>query len=180
MKKVAIILAEGFEEIEAITPFDILKRAGALVKFVSLNQDEVKGAHEAIFRADCQISSFDFDDCDMVILPGGLPGAFNLANDKILANALKKLNSKGKICAAICAAPLALARAEILKAPYTCYPGFENEIKIDGRVNQNVVQNDNIITSAGPATAMEFSLKLVEILFGKEKLDEIKSGILHK
>lgn len=179
MKKVYIFLAEGFEEVEAVAQIDVLRRAGADIKSVSLNDNEfVKGAHEIIIKADKLFKDID-ENVDLVILPGGLPGAEHLAKSEKLQSYLALLDKKDKKIAAICAAPWALQTAGVLKDNYTCYPGFENTIRKEGYTNkQNVVIDKNIITSRGPATAMEFSIKLVEILFGVEKSNEVKNALL--
>ncbi|AQW86056.1 DJ-1/PfpI family protein (DUF4066 domain) [Campylobacter pinnipediorum subsp. caledonicus] len=179
MKKVAIILADGFEEIEAITIIDILRRAGIDVSVVGLNQALVNGAHDITVKANILLDELDETSFDMIILPGGLTGTNNLANNNKVLEVLNYFNKKGKYISAICAAPMVLSKAGVLKNNFTCYPGFENEVRNFGYINdQNVVIDGNIITSKGPATAMEFSLALIKELLGENKLNEIKKEIL--
>jgi 4-methyl-5(B-hydroxyethyl)-thiazole monophosphate biosynthesis enzyme len=259
--KIAVILADGFEEIEAITLIDILRRAGANVKIVGLSEKNICGAHGIKIEADeifddvfsreninenidaCakplnpardlnqdtkeQISKSTSDcsvkqtpnldenlasnlidaaqmEFDAILLPGGLPGAKFLAQSKKLGTVLRKFSAQGKKIGAICAAPWALASAGVLCGEFVCYPGFEkqvlsandefmrvqngeknsqicgenlqNELKFCG--DKNVVINGSILTSKGPATAMEFALILVREICGEAKYNEIKSDLL--
>lgn len=178
MKKAAIILAEGFEEVEALAPFDILKRGGVEASLVGLDGLRVSGAHGAILEASALLGEYDFGSCDMVILPGGLPGATNLASSEALRSILVAQNEAGKYCAAICAAPLVLARAGLIKGSYTCYPGFENNVSKNAPKDEKVVFEGNVITSRGPGTAFDFGLALLELLEGKTKRDEVAKGML--
>lgn len=260
--KIAVILADGFEEIEAITLIDILRRAGANVKIVGLSAKNIRGAHGIKIEADeifddvfsrenidenidacakplnparnlnqdtkaqnldqileanspkstsgCSVKQTPnldenlIDDFDAILLPGGLPGAKFLAQSKKLGAVLRKFSAQGKKIGAICAAPWALASAGVLRGEFVCYPGFEkqvlsandefmrvqngeknsqicgenlqNELKFCG--DKNVVINGNILTSKGPATAMEFALILVREICGEAKYNEIKSDLL--
>lgn len=256
--KIAVILADGFEEIEAITLIDILRRAGANVKIVGLSEKNIRGAHGIKIEADeifddvfsrenidenidacakplnpardlnqdtkeqileanspkstihCSVKQTPnldenlIDDFDAILLPGGLPGAKFLAQSKKLGTVLRKFSAQGKKIGAICAAPWALASAGILRGEFVCYPGFEkqvlsandefmrvqngkknsqicaenlqNELKFCG--DKNVVINGSILTSKGPATAMEFALILVREICGERKYNEIKSDLL--
>lgn len=178
MKKAAIILAEGFEEVEALAPFDILRRGGVDVSLVGLDGLRVSGAHGAVFEASELLGEYDFGLCDMVILPGGLPGAENLANSEALRSVLVAHSSAGKYCAAICAAPLVLARAGLIRGRYTCYPGFEANVSASAPESQKVVIEGNIITSQGPGTAFDFGLVLLGLLEGKAKQDEVAKAML--
>lgn len=260
--KIAVILADGFEEIEAITLIDILRRAGANVKIVGLSSKNIRGAHGIKIEADeifddvfsrenidenidacakplnpardlnqdtkeqnldqileanspkstihCSVKQTPnldenlIDDFDAILLPGGLPGAKFLAQSKKLGAVLRKFSAQGKKIGAICAAPWALASAGVLRGEFVCYPGFEkqvlsandefmrvqngeknsqicgenlqNELKFCG--DKNVLINGNILTSKGPATAMEFALILVREICGETKYNEIKSDLL--
>lgn len=179
MKKVAVMLANGFEEIEAITIIDVLKRAGAEAKFVGLDADILTGAHGVKVHADTTLEKICESEFDMIVLPGGLPGAEHLANSAKLQALLKEFDSKGKFIGAICAAPMALAKAGVIKESYTCYPSFEAHVKDSGYISsQNVVKDGNIITSRGPAMAMEFALELVKNLCGEKIYKEVKEGLL--
>lgn len=174
----AIILANGFEEIEAVAPFDILKRGGVNVSFVGLENENVSGAHGIKITADATLKSYDFSSCDMVILPGGLPGAQHLADSTALLGILKAQAAANKYCAAICAAPMALGRAGLIKGEYTCYPGFEANVSSKAPSKENVVIDGKIITSRGPGTAYIFGLTLLELLKGKAVRDEVASDML--
>lgn len=179
MKNVAIILVDGFEEIEAISILDILRRADINTVAVGLEDPYIRGAHQLKFEADVEFDKVNFDEYDMIVLPGGLPGAEYLAKSEKLQKVLKDFDAKGKFIGAICAAPWALNTAGVLKNSYTCYPGFEKIVAKNGYVsNSDVVIDKNIITSRGPATAMKFALGLVKILEGDGKYTEVKNGLL--
>ncbi len=181
MKKVLLPISNGFEEIEACTIIDILRRAELDVKIAALEELNTKGAHDIQILCDCLLDEVSSSDFDMIVLPGGLPNAFNLANSKKVQELLKEFKKEDKYLAAICAAPYALHKADVLSKNYTCYPSFEEKIRLDGYKNdEKVVFDTKVITSSGPATAMEFALKLVEILCGKEKYQELKEGLLYR
>ncbi|MFH1444985.1 MAG: DJ-1 family glyoxalase III [Nanoarchaeota archaeon] len=177
MKRVLIPLAEGFEEIEASSTIDVLRRAGLDAVTAGIPATMVKGAHDIIFMADKRFEEINLDKFDALVLLGGNPGYINLGKTQSVAAAIKKFNSENKVIAAICAAPSLLAKAGILdNKKATIYPGMEREIPRprDG----NVIVDGNIITSKGPGTAIEFALKLVEILSGKEKAEQTKRGLV--
>lgn len=179
MPKVLLPLAIGFEEIEAIAIVDILRRASVEVVMGSLEGLHVKGAHGIEVIADSLLCELEHQDFDMIVLPGGLPGATNLAKDSKVQSLLQDFDKANKHIAAICAAPLALKSAGVLKNHYTCYPSFENHIKHQGyNADINVVCDANITTSKGPSTAIEFTLKLVEILCGEEMAQKLSKDLL--
>lgn len=180
MAKVAVIMANGFEEIEALSIVDILRRASVEVSMVALESNlSVSGAHGVNLNSDITFDEYDFSQADMIVLPGGLPGAEYLAKSQKLATKLKEAKSNNKKLAAICAAPWALSTAGVLGEKYTCYPGFEATVNHNGyNPDKNVVIDGNIITSRGPATAMEFALALLKELCGEEKYNQVKSGLL--
>ena len=181
MSKVAVILADGFEEIEAISVIDILRRADIDVVSTGLTKKIVKGTHGVEIKADAILVDINANEFSMIVLPGGLPGAEHLANSKELGEKLREFDKKGLKIAAICAAPWALSTAGVLKDSYTCYPGFEKNINHKGyKDDENVVVDKNIITSKGPATAMEFALVLVKEIAGELKEKEIREGLLFK
>ena len=182
MKKVAVMLADGFEEIEALATVDILRRAEIECDLVGIDKQEINGAHKIIVKADKVISE-DIKDYDMIVLPGGMPGATNLANNKLLINTLKEFDKdENKYIAAICASPaVVLSKAEIEKDRYiTAYPGdmFENMLKESNYVEELVVVDENMITSRGPATAMLFAYKLVDLLKGEDDSKTLKEEML--
>lgn len=180
MKKVALFLAEGFEEIEALGTTDILRRAQIDVVTVSITNDKtVKGAHNIKVEADNTFSNIDFTDFDMLILPGGMPGAKNLNEHIELKNLLTEFNSKQKFIAAICAAPMVLGGLGLLKNKRaTCYPGFEPELIGATITGENVVVDENIITGKGPGLVFDFGLRIVEQLLGLQVRREVQNGLL--
>lgn len=181
MNKVLVPLAEGFEEIEAVTIIDVLRRAEIKVLVASLTeQNIVKGANEICVVSDLHIKDVVVDELDMIVLPGGWGGTYALADDENVQNILKSMDAKGKNIGAICAAPFALNKAGVLKHNYTCYPSAEEQIRDDGYMGdtQMVVEDANVMTSRGPATAICFALAIVKKLKGEETYLAIKSGIL--
>jgi 4-methyl-5(b-hydroxyethyl)-thiazole monophosphate biosynthesis len=181
MKKTAlVILAEGFEEIEAIAPVDVLRRAGVRVTLVGVESLGVNSSRKIGIQADALLKDIK-DLPDAVILPGGLPGATNLAKSGEVAELVKKMNGAGKIIAAICAAPaVVLASLGILDGKKaTCYPGCESDFsKATVHCKARVIEDGNIITSQGPGTALEFSLAIAARLVGKELADTVRGKML--
>lgn len=179
MSKVLIPLAVGFEEIEAMTLIDVLRRAGIEVVTAGLDRKMLQGAHGVNVEADTLLDSVSVSEFDMILLPGGLPGAEHLAKSEKVKSLLQEFDANNKYIGAICAAPWALSTAGVLKDKYTCYPGFEGQVAKDGYDGtSDVVIDHNIMTSRGPATAMSFALCIVKELCGIEKHDEIQSGLL--
>ena len=179
MKKIIVFLAEGFEEIEAISIIDILRRADISVTSVSVGKDiKVKGAHDIQIEADMLFDDVDFANYDMVVLPGGMPGAKNLLEHEGVKVQLEAF-AKDKHIGAICAAPMVLGNMGLLKGKRaTCYPGFEPELIEANFTNEPVTIDGNIITGKGPAFAMKFSLQIVETLVGKAAHDEVSNALL--
>lgn len=180
MKKVAILIAEGFEETEALLTLDILRRAGIICELVSIGNEFVKSSHDVVIKAD-KIISEEIYNYDMVVCPGGLPGAENLANSKMVLDVIRKFNEDDtKYIAAICAAPaMVLHAAGIEENKYiTSYPGeeFEKLLEKANYVEELVVVDKNLITSRGPATTFLFAYKLVDILGGNS--ESLKDGML--
>jgi len=179
--KVAIVLANGFEELEAISIIDILRRADIDALAVGLEKKCVHGTHGIELVADEILDDIKVSEFSMIVLPGGLPGAENLAKSEKLGKILRNFDANNAKIGAICAAPWALATAGVLKSSYTCYPGFENQIAHPGYTNSaNVVKDQNIMTSKGPATAMEFALQIVRELKGEQVYSKLKSDLLFK
>jgi 4-methyl-5(b-hydroxyethyl)-thiazole monophosphate biosynthesis len=177
--KAYIFLAEGFEEMEAITPIDILRRADIEVVSVSISSSKsVVGAHRITIEADALFSEMHFDDADVLILPGGMPGTKHLDAHAGLKGILQKQADNGKLVAAICAAPSILGKMKLLKGKEAvCYPGFENQL-IDAMLSENkVIQSGEIITAKGAGVAIRFSLKIVEALLGIAVADKIEQSI---
>lgn len=182
MKKIAVHLAEGFEEIEALTIIDILRRADLEVISASITKDKlVTGAHGIKVEADTLFEEIDYNNIDMIVLPGGMPGTLNLEAHEELKKKVIEFDIDEKWIGAICAAPSILGKMAMLEdREATCYPGFEKYMLGTKLSDEPVVMDKNIITSRGPATAIEFSLKLVEVLMNKEKADELAKGLLSK
>lgn len=182
MAKAIVVLAEGFEEIEAVTPIDVLRRAGVEVVTAGLTGRKVTGAHGITLEADTTVAHAPAD-ADAVILPGGLPGAEHLGKSEAVAALVKRTAERGKTVAAICAAPaLALARTGLLDGKRaTCYPGFEKHFSSKTtRSDERVVVDGHLTTSRGPGTALEFSLALAAQLAGPAKARQLEEGMLVK
>jgi 4-methyl-5(b-hydroxyethyl)-thiazole monophosphate biosynthesis len=179
---VYVHLADGFEEIEALTSVDLLRRVGVNVETVSImGRLNVTGAHGIEAVADIVFEDADYDNCELIVLPGGLPGATNLAAHEGLKQKLLSFANEGRKIAALCASPAAiLAPLGILDGKKaTGYPGYEEEaLEKAVRTPGDVVKDGNIITSRGPATAMAFALALVEALCGKETRDKLAKDLL--
>jgi 4-methyl-5(b-hydroxyethyl)-thiazole monophosphate biosynthesis len=174
--KVLIPLTDGFEEIEAITPMDILRRAGFDVVTAGIPSSMVTGAHMTKITTDVKLDKVNMEEFDAIVLVGG-PGYKNLANSSRVMSAIRDFDSKNKLVAAICMAPSILTKAGIIdNKKATIYPGQERQIPRPR--GERVVVDGNIITSQAPGTAMEFSLKIVEKLMGKDKANELKRDLL--
>lgn len=181
MKKVLLLLAEGFEEIEALTVVDYLRRMDIIVDTCSINgKRRVTGAHRITIEADKDIDKINpVKNYDVLVIPGGLPGATNLRDDDRVIELVKEFNKQEKLLAAICAGPIVLQRAGIITGKkVTSYPGFNNDLKESEYKDELVVQDGNIITARGPAVAVYFAIKLVENLLDEERVGELKNDIL--
>ncbi len=176
-----IFLAEGFEEIEALTVVDVMRRAGMDIKTVSITSTkEVSGAHGIKVTADLTFKEADFSDTEWLIIPGGMPGASNQAAFEPLCDLLKIHAAKGKV-AAICAAPaVVLAPLGILDGKEaTCYPGFESQCRNAVMRDVPVVTLENLITANGPSAALRFALAIVANSLGSNIAQEVGSGMLY-
>lgn len=182
MKQALIFLAEGFEEMEAVTPLDLLRRAGIDAKFVSLGATmDVTGSHGVTYRADMLFDIKEAKKADMLILPGGMPGSKHLMENKDLGKLLCHFHESGKYVCAICAAPMVLGHLGIVKGKQaTIYPGMEEFLIGATPVKTPVCVDKNVVTSRGPGTAMTFALTLVELLAGKEAADTLKGDIVYQ
>lgn len=181
-KKVLVFLVNGFEEIEAMAPIDLLRRAGIIVDTVSINEDnQVTSSRKIRVLTDKTIDEINFENYEMIVLPGG-PGTENYMKSEKLLEKLKEFSINRKL-GAICAAPTILSALGILNGKQAiCFPACEPDLIKDGAiiVNQDVVKDNNIITSRGAGTAIDFSLALIEELLGKNKSYEIRKEILYK
>ncbi len=179
MKRVLVPLAEGFEELEAVTIIDLLRRAGIDVVVASLAGSPVTGAHGIRLAADTPLAALAEQDFDMIALPGGMPGAEHLKKDPRIADIIRRLQANGRTVAAICAAPMVLAAAGVLDGRRaTCYPGFLDEGAAHTTVvDDPVVVDAGVITSRGPGTALDFALTLVAELAGAAERARIEAGL---
>ncbi len=173
-------LAEGFEEVEALTVADVLRRASIEVQTVSVTGNKmVAGTHGIKVEADILYEEADYESCDMIVLPGGLPGADNLQAHKGLEKHIKSFADNDKKLAAICAAPMVFGKHDVFAGKKaTIYPGMENCLKGAVPTGENVTVDGNIITGMGPAIAMEFALALVENIKGKAAAEDVAEGLL--
>jgi len=177
--KVVVPLADGFEEIEFTTIVDILRRAGIEVTVAGLKEGVTEGARGVKVIPDTSIDKVNAADFDAIALPGGFPGFVNLGNDERVLTLVTEMHRKDKYVTAICGAPMVLDKAGILKGrKATCHPGEKNVLKDACHVDERVVVDGKLITSQGPGTAMEFSLKLTEVLAGKDKAQEVGKATL--
>ena len=171
--KIAVIFANGTEEIEGITPVDVLKRADVDCHIISVNGEYPVGSHGITIKADGISENFDMDDYDGIVIPGGMPGAVNIANDEHVKKALIKANKDGKMIASICASPaVVLAPLGVLdEKKATCFPApdFVDELG-ESYTGKNVEVDGHVITANGPKSALEFALKICEFLNVKPKI----------
>lgn len=181
MAKIYVFMANGFEDVEALAPIDILRRGGQEVVTVSINATrEVESAHAVTILADTILTEAgDFSDADLLMLPGGMPGAANLDMTEGVREALLRQAASGKKIAAICAAPFILGKLGLLKGRRaTCYPGFEKHLDGASYTAELVTVDDNIITGRGPGAAMSFGYTLLRQLGFADAADALQEGMM--
>jgi len=181
MKKVLVPLAQGCEELEAVTVIDLLRRAGIQVITAGLDAQPVKASRGVVLLPDTTLANVLTQDFDMMVLPGGLPGADYLDQDPRIHELLQRLHAAGKFTAAICAAPKVLAHAGLLdQKNATAYPGVLEMLGNEGiePSKESVVCDGNVITSRGPGTAIDFALTLIEQLVGSELRAKVEAELL--
>lgn len=180
--KILVFLADGFEEVEALTVVDYLRRMDILVDMVSVSdRNQVSGSHFIEVSANKLIDEIDASDYDGLVIPGGLPGATNLRNHSEVLDLVEIMHNDNKLIAAICAGPIVLAEANIIKdRNITSYPGFENELLAANYIEDGVVVDNNIITARGPALAVDFAIEIVRYLLGDKEVADLKKDILYK
>ena len=181
MKKVLVILADGFEEMEALSPIDLLRRAGASVTVAGLGKTEITSSRKVKVLCDKLLSETDIDNWDAVVLPGGMPGATNLAASEDVKKRILSTYSAGKFVCAICASPaVVLAPLGIIDGKKAvCYPGMEKGLDKIKFCADKVLRTDNIITARGAGCALEFGLEIVSALFTREKADDLAIAIVY-
>ena len=177
-----LFLAEGFEEIEALTPAGCLRRAGKTVKTVGIGGSVITGAHGIAVQTDLTEADVLLDDAlEMIVLPGGMPGTRNLQKNPTVRNAIQFCAEQNRRIAAICAAPSILGEMGVLRGKTaTCYPGFEPELTGCNAVAVPVYQDGNIITGRGPGAAMDFGLKLVAVLKGDAAAETLAGQMVYR
>ncbi len=182
MKKVIVLLADGVEEVEALTQVDYLRRAGVEVVMVSANDGlSVTGSHNIRFKAEEFIEDINVEEYDGLIVPGGLEGVENLIANETVLEAIRKMNKGGKLIAAICAGPLVLYEAGVLEGKvYTCYPGIEKKIFKAKFIKESSITDGNIITAPGPAYSQKLAFKIVRYLLERQDVKALKNDILYK
>ena len=179
MASVLIPISTGFEEIEAVSIIDVLRRGGIQVTTASLGDEKVTGANGITIIANNKLEYVDASEFDMLVLTGGHDNAISLKESAKVQAIIKEFDATKKPIGAICAAPMALAEAGVIKDRYTCYPSYENDIGLEKFTDaQNVVVDQNITTSRGPGTAICFGLEIVRQLVGEDTYTELKSGLL--
>lgn len=179
MAKVLVPLADGCEELEAVTIIDLLRRAGIEVVAAGLKPGVVKASRGVQLVPDATLDAALQDRYDMVVLPGGMPGASHLKDDARILALLKKMAAEGRYTAAICAAPMVLAEAGLLQGRQaTSYPGFLDGVADVSVSTSAVVQDGTVLTSRGPGTAMDFALALVEVLVGGDTRRQVETALV--
>lgn len=181
MAKAYVFLAEGFETVEALAVVDILRRVKCQVVTVGVGTEIITSAQNIPVKADEVLGDFEYNDADIVFLPGGMPGTRNLEAESKVVEVVRRQYESGKIVTAICAAPSVFGHMGILEGrKATCFPGFENELSGAEFVDEKVVVDGNVITSRGMGTAIDLGLVLVEKICDKKTADELASKIIYK
>ncbi|MBD3316378.1 MAG: DJ-1 family protein [Chitinivibrionales bacterium] len=178
INRVLTLFAPGLEEIEAVTSVDLLRRAEVEVTIAGVGTTQINGSHGITFEADTTLAEFH-GEYDGIVLPGGMPGTTNLSESEDVLTLIKRAYEAGKLCAAICAAPLVFDVAGILGTHrYTCYPGVDEKISGGTFAPEPVVRDKNVITSKGVGTAISFALELIDFLKGPETAQQLKQAIV--
>ncbi len=179
LKTVLVPLAPGFEEIEAMTVIDILRRGDVKVIVAGTMDGPIEGRSKIKVVCDINISQVNPEEIDMVVLPGGQPGTNNLKKSPRVMSIIDNVHKKNKYTAAICAAPTVLSAIGILEGKiFTSHPGVQNELTMGQYSEERVVIDGNLITSRAPGTAMEFAMKLLEILCGHDEMEKVNKGVM--
>ena len=181
MKKAGVFFGTGYEEIEALTVVDLLRRAGIEVQCISIdNRKQVMGSHKINVEMDAGIGDVDFESLDMIVCPGGMPGTRNLEACDVLTEQIRIFYEKGKLIGAICAAPSIFGHMGLLKGRKACiFPGMEEELVGAEVVYDDVVQSEHVITSRGMGTAIAFGLEIISNLIDKETAQNLGRKIVY-
>ena len=181
MKKVGVFFGTGYEEIEALTVVDLLRRAGIEVQCISIdNRKQVMGSHKINVEMDAGIGDVDFESLDRIVCPGGMPGTRNLEACDVLIEQIRSFYEKGKLIGAICAAPSIFGHMGLLKGRKACiFPGMEEELVGAEVVYDDVVQSEHVITSRGMGTAIAFGLEIISSLIDKETAQNLGRKIVY-
>ena len=178
---VYIILGTGFEEIEAVSPCDILRRGGVDVKFAGIGGTLIRGSNGITVQADCTVEQMDLEHMDMIVLPGGLGGVHSILGSETAMNAVKYAYENGKLVAAICAAPTVLAKLHITDGKHAVvYPGMESDMGSAIMEDANAVKDGNILTGRAPGAAIDFGYLLLQTLHGEETMQKVRAGMVWK
>jgi 4-methyl-5(b-hydroxyethyl)-thiazole monophosphate biosynthesis len=179
MRKVLVPIADGFEEMEGVIIIDTLRRAGWEVVVAGLKEGHVTASRGVKIIPDTTLAEVELNDFDIIVLPGGAVGTDKLINNDRILTAIRHFHEKGRILGAICAAPLVLQAAGILKGKkITCHPAVINRLKEGERLEETVVIDGNIITSQGPGTSFQFALSIIALIEGGEKADSLASSMI--
>ncbi len=174
-----MFLAEGFEEVEALCPLDLMHRAGLDVCTVGIGSRDIVGAHGICVRADMPECEFSSSDAEMIFLPGGMPGTLNLAASEVVTGAIKDAYERNIYIAAICAAPSILGDMGLLHGKCAvCYPGFEDRLTGAVLGGDNVVLDGKLLTAVGMGAALDMGIKIIEIFCGADKAQSIRHAVL--
>ena len=178
---VYILLGTGFEEIEAVSPCDILRRGGVEVQFAGIGGTLVTGGNGITVQADCAVEDMDLDAMEMVVLPGGMGGVRSMLASDAAMNAVKTAYAQGKFVTAICAAPTILAKLGITDGKHaTVYPGMEEQMGSAMMEDVNAIRDGKVLTGRAPGAALEFGYLLLETLKGTEVMEKVRSGMVYK
>jgi 4-methyl-5(b-hydroxyethyl)-thiazole monophosphate biosynthesis len=179
MPRVAVILADGFEEVEAMSIIDVLRRAEIETVIAGLHDGHITSTRKVKVIPDTVIDTVKADDFDMIVLPGGQPGSDNMDADARVKGLIKSFSQKGKLIGAICAAPIVLANAGVLQGKHvTSFPAYQDRLGGGVYEEKAVVEDGDVLTSRGPGTALAFALAIVTRLVSKEKAQKIKNAML--
>lgn len=177
--KVVVFFATGYEEVEALAVVDVLRRGGVEVVMAGVDGKQVTSARQITVEMDQEAAAINYDEVDVLVIPGGLPGVHNLYASELVKEQVVAFKEAGKWVTAICAGPGVLGKFGVLKGEKaTCYPGFEHELEGAEVINERVVRSNHVITGIGAGASFEFALEILEVVAGKEKRDQIAKAMI--